>query len=67
VLPRPVSRNMLLRSIDSALKHHALLRARPSLLQRHKVEAVDDIRIDSRAAGRVRSYLDRLRGRPAPV
>ena len=67
VLPRPVSRNMLLRSIDSSLKHHALLRARPSLLQRHKVEAVDDIRIDSRAAGRVRSYLDRLRGRPAPV
>ncbi|AJD50105.1 response regulator receiver domain-containing protein [Isoalcanivorax pacificus W11-5] len=67
VLPRPVSRNMLLRSIDSALKHHALLRARPSLLQRHKVEAADDIRVDSRAAGRVRSYLDRLRGRPAPV
>lgn len=67
VLPRPVSRNMLLRGVESALRHHSVIRARPALLQRHRVAEANEVALDSSVASRVRGYLDRLRGRTAPV
>ncbi|MCH8542245.1 MAG: response regulator [Alcanivorax sp.] len=67
VLPRPVSRTMLLRSIDSALTHHDLLKSRPALRSRHAVEAVPATSQHSDIQQRVRGYLDRLRGRTSPV
>lgn len=67
VLPRPVSQNMLLRSLESALKHHDLLRERPALLRRHSVEAVPEAPQHSDIQQRVRGYLDRLRGRTSPA
>ncbi|WP_111657830.1 response regulator [Isoalcanivorax indicus] len=67
VLPRPVSRNMLLRSLDSALTHHDLLRERPALLRRHAVQATPEPTQHSDIQQRVRGYLDRLRGRTSPA
>ena len=67
VLPRPVSRTMLLRSIDSALTHHDLLKSRPALRSRHSVEAIPATSQHSDIQQRVRGYLDRLRGRTSPV
>ena len=67
VLPRPVSRNMLLRGVESALRHHGMISASPALLRRHRVAEANEVAVDSGVASRVRGYLDRLRGRPAPV
>lgn len=67
VLPRPVSRTMLLRSIDSALTHHDLLKSRPTLRNRHTVEVAPAASQHSDIQQRVRGYLDRLRGRTSPV
>ncbi|MBZ2188961.1 response regulator [Alcanivorax sp. JB21] len=66
VLPRPVSRNMLLRSVESALRHHQLLQNRPALMRRHTVEATP-VAADNDVGRRVRGYLDRLRGRTTPA
>ncbi len=67
VLPRPVSRNMLLRGVESALRHHGMISASPALLRRHRVAEANEVAVDSGVASRVRGYLDRLRGRPAPI
>ncbi|PKM22339.1 MAG: two-component system response regulator [Gammaproteobacteria bacterium HGW-Gammaproteobacteria-14] len=63
VLPRPTGRNMFLRSVESALKHHDLLKKRPAMLRRHSVEKSRDESLVSR----IRNYLDRVRDPAAPV
>jgi DNA-binding NtrC family response regulator len=62
VLPRPTGRNMFMRSVESALKHHDLLKKRPAMLRRHAVEESRDESLVSR----IRSYLDRVR-EPAKI
>ena len=57
VLPRPTGRNMFMRSVESALKHHDLLKKRPAMLRRHTVEKSRDDSLVSR----IRGYLDRAR------
>ncbi|MFN3712075.1 MAG: response regulator [Alcanivoracaceae bacterium] len=57
VLPRPAGRNMFLRSVESALRHHDLLKKRPAMSSRHSVEKTQDASLVSR----IRSYLDRSR------
>lgn len=62
VLPLPISRNMLITSIDSALRHSQLLANRPAMLQRHRVEPVQAPRkLDTNPVlHRIRGYLERI-------
>lgn len=43
VLPIPLSRNMLLSNLDSAVRHQALLLHNPTLRKRHRVDAHNDL------------------------
>jgi DNA-binding NtrC family response regulator len=64
VLPLPISRNMLITSIDSALRHNQLLANRPAMLQRHRVEPVQVQQLDTSpnpVLHRIRGYLERIR------
>jgi serine/threonine-protein kinase len=62
VLPMPLSRKMLLGSLDSALRHQQVLNNSPQMLRRHKVEPTNMATLPNTAIlMRVRSYLDRLR------
>lgn len=63
VLPTPLSRLMLLGSIDSAMRHQQLLNSRPALLRRHKVKAASPAEpvTNNTIVHRVRGYLERIR------
>jgi serine/threonine-protein kinase len=65
VLPLPISRNMLITSIDSALRHNQLLANRPAMLQRHRVEPVkaqqQQLDTNHPVLHRIRGYLERIR------
>jgi serine/threonine-protein kinase len=62
VLPMPLSRKMLLHSLDSALRHQQLLNNSPQMLRRHKVEPTNLATLpNTTIVTRVRGYLDRLR------
>ena len=63
VLPMPISRNMLITSIDSALRHNQLLANRPAMLQRHRVEPVQVQQPlgANPVLHRIRGYLERIR------
>lgn len=61
VLPMPLSRKMLFNSIDSALRHQQLLRHRPEITRRYKVEKNTDPIQTHGIVDRVRGYLDRIR------
>ena len=61
VLPMPLSRRMLFNSLDAALRHQQLLKSRPALLRRHRVEAASTPVQNPGLVNRVRSYLERIR------
>lgn len=61
VLPMPLSRRMLFNSLDAALRHQQLLKNRPALLRRHRVEAASTPVQNPGLVNRVRSYLERIR------
>lgn len=60
VLPRPVGRNMLLRSVDAALRHHSLISSKPAMLSRHKVAPKSEETMSRDIISRVRGYLGRI-------
>ena len=62
LLPKPVRRGPLGMNIASALRHHRMLRASPSLRQRHVVEKIRQPE-EMSVANRVMGFLGRLRGR----
>lgn len=64
VLPRPVGRNILARSVDSALRHHNLITSRPKMAARHQVSRASATH-GGEAVSRVRGHLERLRSRVA--
>lgn len=64
VLPRPVGRNILARSVDSALRHHNLITSRPKMAARHQVAPPATPQVGE-VVSRVRGHLDRLRSRVA--
>jgi DNA-binding NtrC family response regulator len=66
LLPKPVRRGPLGMNIGSALRHHRLLRATPTLRSVHKVEQIrQPEEIGSGVATRVMGFLSRMRGRAA--
>jgi len=62
-LPKPVSRGLFGRSIQSALHHHRRLRAAPQLHRRHSVQPSVQER-DNTLPTRLRGFIDRIRKRP---
>ncbi len=62
-LPKPVSRGLFGRSIQSALHHHRRLRAAPQLSRRHTVQPSAHEQ-DNTLPTRLRGFIDRIRKRP---
>lgn len=62
-LPKPVSRGLFGRSIQSALHHHQRLRTAPQLNRRHSVQPSRQER-DNTLPTRLRGFIDRIRRRP---
>lgn len=60
VLPIPLSRNMLLTSLDSAIRYQAVLLGNPQLRQRHRIDAREPATPGGRLLGRVRQYVSNL-------
>lgn len=67
LLPKPLRKGPLGMNLNSALRHHRLLRAMPTLQAAHRVQPLRTSDGEAqRIAGRVMGLLSRLRGRPAP-
>lgn len=60
-LPKPVSRGLLSRSVQSALQHHRLLRNAPQIAVRHAVVPVEETP-QRRLPAQLSGFINRLRG-----
>lgn len=61
-LPKPVSKGLLGRSVQSAVRHYRLLHNSPALARRHTVEPSREQR-ENRQGSRLSSFINRLRNR----
>jgi DNA-binding NtrC family response regulator len=60
-LPKPISRGLLSRSVQSAMQHHRLLRDSPQIAARHAVEPVAETP-QRRLPAQLSGFINRLRG-----
>lgn len=60
-LPKPISRGLLSRSVQSAMRHHRLLRDSPQIAARHAVEPVAETP-QRRLPAQLSGFINRLRG-----
>lgn len=64
-LPKPVSKGLLVKSIQASINRYRLLQDRPQLVKRHVVEP-SKRESDAKISSRIMNYMKKFRGRQQP-